>query len=182
MYLDMACTWTQSYLSRPIAPTTFFRRFSGWSNFTGAYITLPYYPVLEMVSVVEYWGLNGPQVLQIQTPENQAPGPQVYQVDWLQGYLIRTFSGLIQRPWFPGSNNIEVTWVAGYDPIPPDIKIATLELIAYWWRSTQQASRSRAVGAAGSAGFGSDEHNPLWPGIPNRVTTLLETYLQFGVG
>lgn len=175
---DMACDWVQDYLGRPVAPTTFFRRFNGWSGLNGAYLSLPYYPVLSVNSVVEYWGSSGPHTLTEQTPAAQG-GQDVYQVDYLRGVVIRTFLGLVQRPWFPGSRNIEVTWVAGYDPIPKKIKIATLEMAAYWWRNTQEAPKWFANP---QAGYDTPGPNSLWPAIPNRVTSLLEPYQQVGIG
>src|SRR5271167_3075670 len=68
---NMACQWAQGYLNKPIAPTKFFRRFSGWTGFNGAYLCLPYYPVIEVESCVEYWGTSGPHILTEQTPANQ---------------------------------------------------------------------------------------------------------------
>ena len=177
---DAACYWVQDYLGRPVGPTTFFRRFSGWANFTGAYLSLPYYPVLKVVNVTEWWGANGPNVLTQMIPENQG-SQNVYQLDSLNGVLIRAFNGLVQRPFFPGSQNVEVEWVAGYNPIPPTIRLATRELIAYWWRNTQQASRT---GPTPRSEYDMDpsEGSPLWPGIPNKVTTWLSTFVQQGIG
>jgi len=174
--VDFACTWVQNYLGRPVAPTDFFRRFSGWSGNNGSYIMLPYYPVLSVASVVEYWGSSGPHTLAEQTPANQGT-QDVYQLDPMRGVVIRTFMGLIQRPWFPGSRNIEISWTAGYNPIPADIKLATFEVAAWWWRNTQEAPRwfpkTNEYDAPGN--------NPLWPAIPNRVTALLQPYVQVGI-
>jgi hypothetical protein len=177
--VDMCCTWVQNYLGRPIAPTEFFRRFSGWSGLNGAYINLPYCPVLSMVSVVEYRGTSGPFLLTEQTPSHQVGGQEVYQMDYLRGTVIRTFMGLVQRPWFPGSRNIEITWVAGYNPVPPDIRVAALELVGHWWRNTQQASRS------GPMPTGYDPENPaagMFAAIPHRVEALLSQYSRQGLG
>lgn len=179
LIVDFACQWVQNYLGRPVAPTEFFRRFSGWTGLQGAFLNLPYYPVIQMVSVVEYWGANGPHTLTEQTPANQSAN-DVYQMDYLRGTVIRAFRGLMQRPWFPGSRNIEITWVAGYNPIPADLKIATLELIAHWWRNTQQASRSNAP--AGMAEYDSDVGPGMWAGVPHRVTALLSPYSQQAIG
>ena len=176
---DNACQWIQDYLGRPLAPTTFFRRFSGWSTWNGSFIELPYYPVLQITKLVEYWGLNGEHQLVYQTPAQQGgPGDELYQVDWLQGHLIRTYQGLIQRPFFPGSNNIECTWVAGYNPVPAHARTAALELVAYWWRNTQESPRwFQAANDEYGAGA-----NPMWQAVPNRVTQLLQPLTQVGIG
>lgn len=178
--IDMSCTWVQNYLGRAIAPTQFFRRFSGWSGLNGAYINLPYYPVLSVVSVVEYWGLSGPHTLTEQTPTNQG-GQDVYQMDYLRGTVIRTFMGLVQRPWFPGSRNIEITWTAGYNPVPADIRIATLQLIAHWWHQTQQVSRTAPL-PAGAIGSGGEPVAGMFAGVPPETERLLSPYAQMGIG
>lgn len=178
--IDMSCTWVQNYLGRPIAETEFFRRFSGWSGLSGACINLPYYPVLQVVSVVEYWGSSGPHVLAEQTPQQQGT-QDVYQMDYLRGTVIRAFMGLVQRPWFPGSRNIEITWKAGYNPVPPDIKFATLQMIKHWWAQTQQASRSFPM----PAGARQEDELPMtgmFAGVPPEVERLLSPYVQMGIG
>lgn len=177
--IDAACDWVQDYLGRPIAPTTFFRRFSGWSGMNGAYLSLPYYPVLDLISVNEWWGTSGEHSLTEQTPANQG-GQDVYQLVPLQGLIVRTFTGLVQRPWFPGSRNVEVTWVAGYNPVPPRWRRGTLLLIRYWWTTTQQANRA----------FRSQQDYPgqegmqhvAWPAVPDDIAQMFQTGLQVGVG
>lgn len=185
LILDSACWWVQDYLGRPIGPTEFFRRFDGWAGWNGAYIMLPYYPVLEVVRIAEYWGLSGPHVLLEQTPQHQygvgatGQSSDTYQIDPVDGRLTRTFPGLVQRPFFPGSRNIEVTWIAGFNPVPPDVKLATLELFAWWYRNTQEDPRM--AGGHGAYGMGGSDKNELWPAVPNRVTVMLEAYTQQGL-
>ena len=172
---DMVCQWVQRKLGQPIAPTSFTRYFDGWSGWNGAFIELPYFPVLEITSVTEYWGVSGPHVLNESVPTNQVDG---WQCVYERGQLRRVFPGLVQKPWFPGSRNIEVSWTAGWNPCPADIKVASLEMIAHWWRNTQQQSGNRPtateydpeVGAAG-----------LWQGTPLRITALLDSYQTVGI-
>lgn len=178
-FLDAACQWAQKFLGRPIAPTYFDRRFNGWSGWNGAYIQLPYFPVLQIVSVTEWWGSSGPHVVLEQTPSNQRPGGDSYQLDPISGKLIRTFPGLVQKPWFPGSRNIEITWWAGYSPVPADIRLATLELINFWYRNTQEAPRTFRQGLSE---YNGEEAGRMWPAIPHRVMTLLQSYQQVGIG
>jgi hypothetical protein len=174
---DFVCQYSQKLIGQPMIATAFDRRFDGWSGWNGAYLMLQYYPVLEITSVIEYWGVSGPHILTEQTPTNQVDG---FQCEYLTGRLTRVFPGLVQKPWFPGSRNIEVQWVAGRNPVPADIKLAALELIAYWWRNTQQASRT-ATAAAGS------EYDPavatgLWAGLPHRIEAIFSSYMQVGIG
>lgn len=173
---DMTCQWAQRKISNPIAPTGFYRRFNGWSGWNGAYVELPYWPVLSIVSVKEWWGISGPHLLSEQTPNHNIDG---FQLDALKGKIIRVFPGLVQRPWFPGSRSIEVQWVAGYNPVPADLKVATLEMIAHWWHNTQQTQRVNI--RAGSDGADQVAAG-LWSGVPLRIAELLETSQQVGIG
>ena len=178
---DAACYWVQDYLGRPVAPTEFARRFDGYSGFSGAYIEVPYYPVLAVIEVVEWWGSNGPQILTQMVPENQTGGSQVYTLDALRGRFTRSFSGLVNRPWFPSASGVEIAWVAGYNPVPPTLRFATRELIKYWWTNTQQASRT---GPRGNSDYGGsiEPNAALWPGVPNRVMEMVSMYEQVGIG
>lgn len=178
--IDAACWWAQDFLGRPIALTEFFRRFSGWSSLNGAYLDLPYYPVVvdssHPITVVEYWGSSGPHTLTQQTPTAQGPG-DMYQIDNLAGTLIRSFQGLVQRPWFPGLRNIEVTWWAGYNPTPPTWKRGTLRLIKHWWNHDMQA---QVVGFAKETESGpSAEFFEL---VPRDIEQVFATGLQVGLG
>ena len=155
------------------------RRFNGYTGWNGAYIELPYYPILEITSVTEYWGVSGPHVLVEQTPTSQS-SQDSFQCDYLHGILIRTFPGLVQRPWFPGSRNIEVTWTAGYNPIPADIRLASLEYIKFWWVNTQQQSGNRPGNLAGEY----DASGPpgLYGGVPHILEDVFDSYIQVGMG
>lgn len=176
---DMACTWCTNYIGRPIDPTRYDRRFDGWSSFMGAYIMLPWYPVLEVVSCIEYWGIAGPHVLVESTPTDQVDG---FQLVPNTGRMNRVFPGNVQKPWFPGSRNVEIVWISGFNPIPADIKVATLELIAHWYRNTQQMSGRPSNTITAGQEFEPSGETGMWAGIPYRVQALLTSYLSVGIG
>lgn len=170
----MAQTWVAQFLGRPVAPTTFTRRFDGGAGLNSNYISLPFTPVLSVTSVVESRGTASAIYVE-STPQAPCDG---YQIEPSTGRLIRV-NGQWAWPWFPGSRNVQVTWVAGYEPVPDDIKVATLELIAHWFRNTRQRS------PGGGRPTGAD-YDPLaaglWAGVPNRITGLLTPYMKLGVG
>lgn len=174
-----ACWWAQDEYGRPIAPTEFTRRFDGWSGWNGAYLELPYYPVLDISSVVEYWGASGSHTLTESTPTNQVDG---YQIERLTGRLTRVFPGNIQKPWFPGSRNVEVSWTAGFNPVPPQIRLGTLELIAEWWRNTQQQDAIRAPGITGPNEYDPADAREPFGGVPPRIRSMFNTLSQVGIG
>jgi hypothetical protein len=104
------------------------------------------------------------------TPENPIDGVQV---DYDTGQIMRTFAGgSWPKPFFPGSRNIEVTYVAGYDPVPSNVWMATVNLVAFWWRHWYQASRTftKDAGPKTQGGDG------LWPGVPNEIAQIFESY------
>jgi hypothetical protein len=171
--IDMACEWVQNEINRPVAATQWTERHDGWS---GEYILLNQYPILEVISCLEFQSSGGSLSLSESTPENPIDG---FQVNYLTGQLMRTFQGYSwPRPWFPGSRNIEVTYVAGYNPIPPVLWMATVELIKHWWVNAQQASVSLHV----------DDYAPsqteqgLWQGVPYRIIDLLAPYRRVVIG
>lgn len=178
---DLACTHIQNYLGRPVAATTFFRRFSGYSGFSGSMILLPYAPVIGSPTVVEYWGTSGAHTLVEQTPAAQGgTGQEMFTLDPLRGILVRSFTGLIARPFFPGLRNVEVTWVAGYEPVPADLRYATLRLIKHVWNADQQASRTFPLPAGAR-----EEETPVtgwFGGLPPDVERYLSQYAQVGIG
>lgn len=176
---DMACQWVQNWLGRPIAPQQYDRRFDGWSGLNGAYLELPWYPVLEIVSVTEYWGIAGPHTLVESTPTNQVDGWQcVYQT----GRMTRVFPGNVQKPWFPGSRNVEIVWVAGYNPVPGDVRVATLEMIAHWWRNTQQAGGRPSGNIVPASEFEPATDTGTFYGVPDRTVALLSPYMRVSMG
>jgi hypothetical protein len=173
------CGRVQRYLGKPLAEIEFFQRLSGWPGFNGAVLALPYYPITQVIKIVEYRGTAGPFELVEQTPEENQGASETFQVEPLSGMLIRTFQGNLQRPWFPGSKNIEVTWKAGYNPLPDDIVMATLEYIKKWWDSTQQGSRSpQPAGALGYQG----PVTPTMAGAWGELERTLALYEQQGMG
>lgn len=243
--LDAACWWAQDYLGLPIAPTTFFRRFDGYEGFGGSTVVLPYAPVLEVPTVVEYWGASGSRtdtscsisanspvvgdpatigtdvgsyvsglgipngaiietvnpgvnftlnveanitltpatlvvasghVLALQTPQNQG-NSDMFTLDAINGIIIRSYLGLLQRPTFPGLKNIEVTWTAGYNPVPRHWIMATKELVKYWWDNTQQASRTFVPRGVD---YDAPGQHPLWPAVPDRVSLMFQTAKRIG--
>lgn len=136
--IDGVSDWVQRECGRPLAKSRF--TWKTGTNGSTSVIMLPYYPVLEIISCTEYWGISGPHVLIESVPTAQTDG---FQVDYPTGALTRVFQGLVQKPWFPGSDNIWVTWDAGYNPVPASARLMTKEAIKWYWDNTQQKSRSR---------------------------------------
>lgn len=177
--IDMACWLVQRYINRPASPQTFTERHDGWS---GEYIMVRYTPFLSLNYCNEWQSSGGMVSLAESTPEAPVDG---IQIDYVTGRIMRTFAGYSwPRPFFPGSRNIEISYVAGYNPTPPDLWMATMELVAHWWRNTQQAAAKGFGGAIGGERANDPEQEAagLWQGLPYRVTSILDVYRLPGIG
>lgn len=117
----------------PIQPTAFVERHDGWG---GSEIILNHCPVVSVAYVNEYRSTGGLVTLPESTPESTVDG---YEIEWETGRLIRVFQGNWPRTFFPGSRNIEVSYVAGYASIPPLAQLATQIIVAEWWQQGHQA-------------------------------------------
>lgn len=171
--IDMACEFIQGWLARPIAPQPYDFAFDGAAGFNSGYIMLPKWPVLSVESVVEFQGSNPVELAEV----TQASGADGYQLTPATGRLTRVLGGIWNRPFYPGSRNVVVNWTAGYNPVPPSIWMATVELVAHWFRNTQQAA---------GPGARTGDYDPmaaagLWAGMPNRITGLLTPYRTYVV-
>lgn len=167
-FIDSACTVAQRGANRPFGPTQFQERHDGWS---GDEIQLRYSPFLELISCVENMSTGGPITLPESTPSNNAFDGIA--IDYATSMITRTFAGGWPRPFFPGLRNIEVTYVAGFNPVPPDVWEATIDLVAYKWRMSQESPRwFQGVNDE----YGGQQTNPLYPGVPNRIAEVFEGY------
>ena len=179
---DAVCTEVQRYLGRPIAPTTFgpadgIGKFDGSGSLNSGYILLPRVPVISVTSVIEYQG-NNPVTLVEVDPSTGNTGGDGYQLEYRTGRITRVLGGIWNRPFYPGSNNVWITWVAGYNPIPRDIIWATLEWVAHVFRNTQQNNWQDPRGTSDIEDLGT---SGLWVGVPNRVTAALDSYQRIGI-
>jgi hypothetical protein len=179
---DAVCTEAARYLGRPIAPTTFgpadgVGKFDGAGGLNSGYIMLPRTPVIAVESVIEYQGDNPVELFEVDTvpPPADSDG---YHIEYRTGRLTRVLGRVWNRPFFPGADNVWVTWTAGYNPIPADIRWATLEWIAHVFRNTQQSARYQMSAAGDDAEMIA---SGLWTGVPNRITAALASYVKIGI-
>lgn len=166
-YINSACTIAQEGANRPFGPVTFRERHDGWS---GEYIQLHYSPFLKLVLCREWQSSGGFVTLPESTPDNPVEG---IQIDYGTSRVMRTFTGYSwPRPFFPGSRNVEFTYVAGFNPVPHDVWEATADLVGYKWRNSQEAPRWFGQNEE----YGGPATNMLYPGVPNRIAEVFERY------
>lgn len=173
--VDACCSKIQQRLNRPVGSQECWERHDGWS---GEYIFLKQSPVLELVSCIEWQSSGGPITLVESTPQNPVDG---IQINYATGRIMRTFAGYSwPRPFFPGSRNIEITYRAGLNPVPPDVWMATVEWVADWWRNGIQQP---GVGVALSSEVDAPEpaQDTMWRGMPHWVADMISDYVKVGV-
>jgi hypothetical protein len=167
-----ACDYLEQ-IAGPIAPTTFVERYDGWA---GSTLMLRHDPVISVNYVNEYWSTGGLHVLTESTPADTIDG---YQLEHETGRLVRVFQGNWPRTWFPGSMNVEVSYVAGRNPIPPIAKFTAFELVQHWWQQLHQQS---AQGFGGQidpeAEATTDQQAGAWLGVPKSVVDKIRLLRQ----
>lgn len=173
--IDGISDWVQRECGRPLTRSRFTWK-TGADGFTSV-VMLPYVPVLEIVECIEYWGISGPHVLTESTPTDQTDG---FQCEYPTGALKRVFQGLVQKPWFPGTDNIWVTFDAGFNPEPPAARLMTLEAIKWYWDNTQQLSRSRPQA---QEPWDKPDVSQFWGSVlPAMMKPLVDQFAQVGIG
>lgn len=150
-------------LTGPMTSTSFTESHDG----EDCEVVLYKYPVLTITTCTEYRGSAATaNVLTESTAANPIDG---FQLEKETGTLIRVFAGGYPRTWWPGSRNIVVVYTAGRASVPENVKEATKELVAHWWKRRKGGSgRFAGAGAEGGAGI----FVPTY-GVPNAVKEIL---------
>jgi hypothetical protein len=179
---DAVCAEAQRFIGGPIAATQYgpldgLGKFDGSGGLNASYIMLPRTPVVSVDKVIEYQGDTPVELSEIKDPSTGGDG---YQINYRSGRITRVLGGIWLRPFYPGSNNVWITWTAGYNPIPADIIWASLDWVTHVFRNTQQALTARP-GAGPAAEFEPATYGSLWVGIPDRIISVLEPYMKVGI-
>lgn len=96
-------------------------------------------PLITVQNIEEGWGWVNHQ-LDYQDANTDPAATTLF------GYSINSYeNGEIGRRsvasvpihFRPGEANIFIQYVAGYQPVPPTLILAVLELIAHWWQNSQ---------------------------------------------
>lgn len=166
-YID-AATATVTYITGPLAPTTFVEVRHGGTPV----IMLDNPPVISITSVVEYYTPSGrPLTLQPLGSTTDAFGYEL--VDAVAGKLVRRSSAGYEAPFWGGRDSIVITYVAGVSTVPADVVMATLEDIRGLYQQTQQGGRSSLGG--GAIGAGGDD---MWTAGPMHLFPRLNMLLE----
>lgn len=155
--LANATELAENYCNRSLRRKTQVQRFSG--SYANTYLMLNDPPILSMTSVVE----SG----------NTLTLGSEYVLDPVAGILYRgIYPGLV--PWYPGVDNIIVTYVSGY-AAPPLVAVQGVKDIFRWlWQTTQQGPRP---------GFGQNAQETAYgDALPAWLFRPLDSLVLPGIG
>lgn len=187
------CTRAAKLRGGPIAPTTYgpddgLGKFDGDGGLLSGYIVLPRTPVIEVVQVIEWTGQQAVYLPEITDPSGAGAGTPTdpggsdgYQVNYRTGRLTRVLGGVWNRPFMPGSNNIWVEWVAGYNPIPADWIEAALEWVGFIYRNLQEVVTSNRGVTPMDEYDAATGNDIMYRGVPNRITGVFSENAKVGI-
>lgn len=161
-FIEAASVYIQN-ITGPITPQTLVETHSGG----GSTICVFHPPILSVTSVVEYNASTGYTLTQA-TLGTEA-GSYAYTVDDPKsGVIRRRYSGNLVGRFIGGDHNIVVTYVAGQNSIPADIRLAVLQDIAGLFQPSQLGPASAMFPNAAADG---ERLNPI--GMFPRVAEIL---------
>lgn len=155
--LATATELAEDYCNRSLRRKTQVQRFTG--SYANTYLMLNDPPVLSVTSVVE----SG----------NPLTINSDYVCDPVAGILYRgIYPGLV--PWYPGVDNIIVTYVTGYASPPLAARQAVLDITRWLWQTTQQGPRP---------GFGQNAAETSYSdALPKWLFRPLDSLVLPGIG
>jgi hypothetical protein len=147
-----------------------------WYDGGAPWIILRRRPVVSVTTVTEYRGPLGYVLTQVATPDLGTTYSYSFEPT---GRLIRRSAGGGSAPFPSGAGAVHVVYVAGRASVPPNVRLAALELVRHLYQMTQQGGRP----AFGTGGGGGMEEmigaTPSGFAIPTRVLELLGTNRRY---
>lgn len=139
----------------------------------GPVIALRSVPVLSVTSVVEYLGTSA-YTLTSQPQGAASPNNYGYElVDPLRGILGRRGIAGDLTPFLGGQRGVVVSYVAGYQTVPANVRLGALRLVQHLWQNSQN-------GMGGTGGLppfnpGMEMPSTMVAGyaVPNDVVQIL---------
>jgi hypothetical protein len=136
-----------TYECDDLTPTLHSERHNG-----GSYKIFTYHsPVLSVENVQENWGwITYDLDFQDAGADPASTSMFGYSIDTPEtGEISRRTVASTPIPFIPGEKNIFIQYTSGRATLPPDIKLAALELLAHAWQNSQLRSVSMSGGNIG---------------------------------
>jgi hypothetical protein len=137
-------------------------------------------PVLYVQNVEEGWGYYDWELDDQQVNSIPALSIWAYSLDNpKEGLVTRRSAGNVQIPFVRGRNNIRVDYVAGRLAVPGNAKLAFLELVAHWYRSSQLRTASQVSPAFNPSALNADftkkdGETSVNLGVPSEILEMLK--------
>lgn len=121
LFINLVSTMTENYTQRKFIENLFTEYYNGTGNDV---LLLKHYPITDDETSIEVWvdldrEFGGDSLLDSDD----------IIVDQDNGMLIRR-----DYVWPLGQKPIKVTYGAGYTEVPYDLRLATMEAVAYFWK------------------------------------------------
>jgi hypothetical protein len=98
-----------------------------------------------------------------------------YFVDTTTDSLIR-ISGGVERPWKIGPGSVLVTYNAGYEECPADLRLAVYDLVTYYLKDEHKERRSLQGATVQNQSSTTQKNNVAFPDHIKRVLDLYKNF------
>jgi hypothetical protein len=148
-----------------------------------------YYTSAKVEEFSISWGTNLVQLTE--SPVNSVTGIQ-YRDGFDQSYLTlptteyflekstdsiyRVTTSGIAKNWPTGPGSVKVTYTAGYETTPADLKLAVFDLITYYLKDEHKARQTLAGASIQNQASSSQRDNVAFPDHIKRVLDLYKTF------
>lgn len=178
MFMNAAQTVIERELGHIVKKTIRAERHSGG----GCQIWARELPVLYVINVEEGWGYYDWNLDDQEVNTITALSIWAYSLDNAsEGEITRRSAGNVMVPYVWGHNNIRVDYVVGRAEMPANAVLAFCELVAHWYRFTQQrTTNSTGVGFQPSALVNADFTRStgitsINMGVPTEILEMLKS-------
>ncbi len=132
-------------------------------DYSGNQITLTEFPVL---AISEVWERPQPSESYVQLLDDGTD----YSLDRRSDTLVREGAY-----WMLGTEAVQVVYTAGYASTPPDLTLALIDLIQYYYKDEYKATRQ-----LGSASINNNPNGTIKGniGFPDHIKRVLDLYRQ----
>jgi hypothetical protein len=128
-------------------------------------VSLEECPVISIVSVEERTSYGSPY--NTLTTDNFE-----YYLDPRTDCIFKTNSSGRPVNWAKGIGSVRVTYNAGYDPLPEDLRLAVYDLINYYFHDEHNPRKTLSSATIENQGTGSGK------GFPDHIKRVLDLYKQ----
>lgn len=98
-----------------------------------------------------------------------------YYVDAALDCIYRTVSGRYKN-WTKGPGTVRVTYTAGYEETPADLKLAVIDLVTYYLKDEYKERKTLAGASVQNPGTSSQDSSVAFPDHIKRVLDLYKNF------